>query len=58
MEPTNEPTPPEQPRPTEPQFPKKRFDIVKLEERIAPGKGGDTNKPHPCATYTCSCGAY
>ena len=34
---------------------KRRFQIVKLEERIAPDKGGVTNKPHPCATNTCFC---
>jgi hypothetical protein len=27
---------------------KRRFQLVKLEERIAPGKGGLTNKPHAC----------
>ena len=27
---------------------KRRFQIVKLEDRIAPGKGGKTNNPHPC----------
>jgi hypothetical protein len=27
---------------------KRRFQLVKLEERIAPDKGGMTNKPHPC----------
>ena len=34
---------------------KRRFQLVKLEERIAPDKGGVTNKPHPCATATCFC---
>ena len=37
------------------QAPKPRFQIVKLEERIAPDKGGATNKPHPCSG-TCVCG--
>ena len=27
---------------------KRRFQIVKLEERIAPDKGGVTNKAHSC----------
>ena len=35
---------------------KARFHIVKLEERIAPAKGGGTNRPHPCATVGCYTG--
>jgi hypothetical protein len=51
----NEGTPTEQPSPskTAPASKKRRFQIVKLEERIAPDKGGVTTKPHPCATNTC-----
>jgi hypothetical protein len=37
---------------------KRRFQIVKLEDRIAPDKGGTTNKPHPCATQICTTGGY
>ena len=45
MEPMNEHTPSEQPRPAEqPPAPKKRFLIEKLEERIAPGQGNATKK--------------
>jgi hypothetical protein len=31
---------------------KQRFQIVKLEERIAPSKGGVTNPGHPCCAFT------
>jgi hypothetical protein len=38
----NEATPPEQPRPSDqPPIPKRRFHLLKLEERIAPRKGGN-----------------
>jgi len=44
MESQNERTPPEQPRPAEeptaPALKKRRFRIVKLEERVAPSRGG------------------
>jgi hypothetical protein len=36
---------------------KKRFRIVKLEERIAPQTGGGSNNPHPCggrSVFLCS----
>jgi hypothetical protein len=36
---------------------KPRFQILKLEERIAPGGGGPTNKPHPCAGSVGVCTA-
>jgi hypothetical protein len=42
MEPQNDRTPPEPPQPAgPPPAPKKRFRFVKLEERIAPQKGGN-----------------
>jgi hypothetical protein len=51
MEPRREEPKATTPRPDEK---KKRFRIVKLEERIAPSAGGATNKPHPCIrTLTC-----
>jgi hypothetical protein len=55
MDSQNERTPPKQPHPAEVPMKKRRFQLVKLEERIAPDKGGVTNKPHPCATNTCFC---
>ena len=36
-----------------PQQKRKRFRVVKLEERIAPGKGNSVGKN--CATHTCFC---
>jgi hypothetical protein len=51
MEPQHNPTPPERPRPAEaPPTPKKRFRIVKLEERVAPRKGG--NHSHSSSSST------
>ena len=48
LEQTQEPRPAEKPR---------RFRIVKLEERIAPSKGGDhTQQGIHCATYGCGTG--
>jgi hypothetical protein len=47
----------EEPRatPPRPDEKKKRFRIVKLEERIAPSAGGGSNNPHPCRSLTgCS----
>jgi hypothetical protein len=55
MEPKNERTPPESPRP--PVSPK-RFRIQKLEERIAPRKGGIPGKPgytDTCASCEITC---
>jgi hypothetical protein len=55
MEPHRE----EQPKALEPSAgPKpKRFRIVKLEERIAPSKGGGGTRNHQCVSgYTCACG--
>jgi hypothetical protein len=45
MESQNNRPPSEQPRPAEPPAPKKRFQIVKLEERLAPkhGHGGQSS---------------
>jgi hypothetical protein len=31
---------------------KKRFQLIKLEERIAPDKGGTTNGPHGCWNWS------
>jgi hypothetical protein len=42
MEPKNDGTPPGQPKAAQPPpVAKKRFRIVKLEERVAPAKGGN-----------------
>lgn len=49
MDPKNDPRP-EQPPPAEPPPPKKRFRIEKLEERIAPKRGGNTNNKNCCPT--------
>jgi hypothetical protein len=54
MEPRNEPETPKSREQRAPQ--KRRFQIVKLEERIAPDKGGVSNKPHPCVTVSCISG--
>ena len=50
MDSQNERNPSEPPVPADaaPASKKRRFQIVKLEERIAPDKGGLTNKPHSC----------
>ena len=43
-------------RPSEPEAPRKRFHIEKLEERIAPAKGGNATKrcdPAPTGGETC-----
>jgi hypothetical protein len=51
MDSQNERKASEQPGPTEAAPPpkKRHFQIVKLEERIAPDKGGVTNKAHGCS---------
>jgi hypothetical protein len=59
MQPQNE----EQPQATEPGTGKKpkRFRIVKLEDRIAPSKGGNTNncsKLQSCFNTWCGCSGY
>jgi hypothetical protein len=58
MDSQNERTPSEQPGPAEaaPASKKRRFQIVKLEDRIAPSKGGRTNNPHPCGSSASSGG--
>ena len=53
MEPNSERNPPEQSRPPEPPGPKKRFRIRKLEERIAPKKGGHGTQ-NGCTLNSCS----
>jgi hypothetical protein len=50
MEPRREEPKAPKPRPEEK---RKRFRVIKLEERIAPGKGNSVGKN--CATYTCLC---
>jgi hypothetical protein len=56
MEPRNESETPKSREQRESQ--KRRFQIVKLEERIAPDKGGVSNKPHACVTAGCTGGCY
>jgi hypothetical protein len=48
MDSQNERSPAEEPQPAESPPKRRRFQIVKLEERIAPNKGGVTNKGHGC----------
>jgi hypothetical protein len=56
MEPNHERILSEQPRPPEPPAPKKRFRIHKLEERIAPQKGGfPSHRCTGCCEITCGC---
>ena len=57
MEPRKEPETPKTPQ-QEGKERTRRFQIVKLEERIAPDKGGVSNKPHPCVTAGCTGGCY
>ena len=52
MNPKNDRTQPERPASAERPAPRKRFRIEKLEERIAPKKGG--NGTHNCE-YTLHC---
>jgi hypothetical protein len=55
MDPRQEPETPKSPQ-KEGKARTRRFQIVKLEERIAPDKGGVSNKPHPCVTVVCPSG--
>ena len=58
MDTKNVRTPPEQSQPAEqPPAPKKRFRIEKLEERIAPKKGGNGTKNF-CNNSSNSSGGY
>jgi len=57
----NEHTSTEEPQPAESPPKKRRFQIVKLEDRIAPQKGGGSNKPHPCVSSSPTennCGSF
>jgi hypothetical protein len=61
MDSPNERKPAEQSQPAEAPVKKRRFQIVKLEDRIAPQKGGGTNKPHPCRSSSpteINCGSF
>ena len=60
MDSKNERTPAEEPLPAKSPPRQRRFQIVKLEERIAPSKGGHSNKPQHCgssSTTTASGGS-
>ncbi len=54
MNPKNDLAQSGQPRPTLSPAPRKRFRIEKLEERIAPAKGG--NGTRHCTGLGCHCG--
>ena len=61
MDSKNERTPAAELLPSKSPPRQRRFQIVKLEERIAPQKGGGSNKPHPCVSSSPTennCGSF